>query len=373
MSIKTNAKRRGVVASAMALFVVALSFTGGVIFADQLHATASAPRPVAQAHAPVVPALGTVARVPDPGTASYTRAEQVPVLAYHALNDRCAPSGPVCKSTDYESVSTDQFKAEMGWLYAHGYHTVTMNQYLEWLGNRKTLLPSHPVLLTDDNGDSDFLLGAEAILYHYRYTVAADLDTGFNVAATTGYCLPRRAVAGHAWNVQPNCGGPNTWNATWRQLEALSPQVYSYILEAGPSGHYQQAYDKNCWAYYACKMPGETTAAYKARVLADLHAGFTALAKYLPGRVTTQAWVVPYSDLGYRCRGTSCAYESYTGPRKWLIGYAQAHFEAVFVQDAVRAGVHHERFRYEIHNTTTLAQFGSLISKYLAAGDFRWS
>jgi hypothetical protein len=370
MAIKVSTGRRRAVATAMLLFIVALSFAGGAAFSDEMHNTSTPSLPVAQVQA--VPVLNSVKRVPAVDVSRYMHAKQIPVLAYHAMDDHCAASEPTCKSVDYESVSAKQFQTEMQWLFAHDYHTVTISQYMEWLSNKRAMLPPHPILLVDDNGDTDFLFGAEPTLYHYRYTVAADIDTGFNQAATTGYCVPRLKVGGRFYDVQPNCGGPNTWNATWSQLEALSPQVYSYILEAGPDGHFQQTYNKNCWAFYACKMPGESVAAYKARVLADLHVGFVALAKYLPGRVTTSAWVAPYSDLGYPCTGVSCAYENYTGPAGWLIDYAQTHFKAVFVQDAIRAGRDHERFRYEIHNTTTLAQFSSLLTKYLADGDFKW-
>jgi hypothetical protein len=335
---------------------------------SQQHATVAA----AAKPALPLPVLASVHRVP---AVTETRpAAHVVVLAYHALGDGCAAAEPTCRSKDFESVSADQFKAEMAWLYVKGYHTVTMDQYLRWLGNQKTPLPPKPILLVDDNGDSDFLLGAEAVLYHYRFTVTADLDTGFNMAATTGYCLPKRvAPNGNAYNVQQNCGGPNTWNATWSQLEALSPQVYNYVLEAGPSGHYVQAYDKDCTAYYACEMPGETASAYEARVEADMHAGFLALAKYLPGRVSNDAWVVPYSDLGYGCsKQLGCAYEHYTGAHKWLIRYAQAHFAAIFVQDPYRNGLRNERFRFEVHNTTTLRQFTFDIRYYTRHGDWKW-
>ena len=364
-------RRRHTVIMIMITFFVVVAFCAGAVTEQSLHAARSPASPVAAADG--VPVLKSVSRVPAVTTSSYVRAKQIPVLAYHALNDKCSATEVICKSRDYESVSTTQFKAEMQWLYAHKYHTVTMDQYLKWLSSKRTLLPPKPVLMVDDNGDSDFLLGAEPVLYHYRYTVTAVIVTGFANAATTGYCLPRMKVDGRSYDVQANCGGPNTWNATWGQLAALSPQVYNYALEAGPSGHYVQDYSKTCTAYYACKIPGESSAAYKNRVFRDIQSGMTELVRRLPGRVNTDAWVVPYSDLGYSCPDDGCSEDVSTGPHNWLIGWAARHYAAVFVQDTNRNGVEHERFRFEIHNTTTLAQFGSSIDGYIAEGGFRWA
>ena len=298
-------------------------------------------------------------------------AAQVPVLAWHALDDRCAPGGAICKGPDYESVSLRQFTAELAWLHAAGYHAITLDAYLAWLARKGTLLPSRPVLLMDDNGDADFLLGAEPVLYRYRFALTAVIVTGFADAATTGYCLPKTVAYGHVWNVQANCGGPNTWNATWPQLAALSPAVYNYALEAGPAGHFVQSYSRTCPAYYACMMPGETARAYELRVARDMQAGLAELAAKLPGRVNTQAWTAPYSDLGYSCPNDQCPEEFSTGPRGWLAMFAQVNFQAVFMQTRIRNGVQHERFRYEIQAGTTQQQFRQAIGACLRAGAWR--
>jgi hypothetical protein len=363
--------RRQALATTMFAFAVILAFVAGMIVSSVM-STVTVPGGVAAPVASVtVPTLRPASRVPA-GTMSYIRTRQVPVLAYHAMNDGCKATEPVCKSKDYETVSTAQFRAEMAWLYGKGYHTVTLSQYLQWIQNRNTTLPPKPILMTDDNGDSDFLLGAEQILYHYRYTVTPVIVTGFADAAATGYCQPHLKLAGRSYDMQPNCGGPNTWNMTWEGLRALSPQVYNYALEAGANGHFEQQYDKNCFAYYACKIPGETSAAYKARVTREMQAGLKEMVAELHGRANTLGWVAPYSDLGYTCTGNTCAYENHTGPPGWLINYAARHFQAVFVQDKIRNGIQHERFRFEIHASTTLRQFSTGIQTYLSEGAFRW-
>jgi hypothetical protein len=295
-------------------------------------------------------------------------ASQVPVLVYHEMDNDCAASAPICQSHDYESVSTSQFTAEMAWMYDQGYHTVTMSQYLAWLANKQYKLPTKPFFITVDNGIGDFLEGAQPILYHYRFTAVAFLVTGFADGAN-GKCGPK--ISGV--NVQPECPkGDIGWDLTWPQLKALSPSVYSFSIEAGQDGHYQQDYDKNCFAFNACKLPGESDAAYTIRVKSEMSDGIAELTSELGSRFNGDAWVVPYSDLGYTCPKTCTAYESYDGPSGWLVSYAATTFHAAFVQDPTRNGIRNERFRYEIHALDTLSDFKSAINGYLLSQSWAW-
>lgn len=365
--------RRRVLAGGVAVMVAALAAAAVTVS----YAVTAAPGETARINAEQihvnVPSLAHVTRVPAEHV-TLQSAAQIPVLAYHALDDKCAATETICKSPDYESVSLTQFKNEMNWLYTNGYHTINPSQYVTWLNNPKTLLPSHPVLLIDDNGDTDFLLQAEPVLYHYRYQVTAVIVTGFADAATTGYCVPKVKADGKLYNVQAGCPVDNRqggWNATWAQLKALSPQVYNYGLEAGPDGHYVQDYSKTCTEYYTCKMPGESNTAYERRVIHDIQIGLAELTRQLPGRVNTHVWTVPYSDLGYACTYSVCPDEPSTGPFGWLASLAAVHFRAVFVQTPECNGIEHERFRYEIQNKTTLQQFRQAIGVYLRDGAWK--
>lgn len=315
--------------------------------------------------------LSDTARVPLRAV-PLTTAAQVPVLVYHEMDNDCPASGATCPSHDYETVSTAQFTAEMAWMYSQGYHTITLPQYLAWLEDRSAPLPSKPFLITVDNGINDFLEGAQPVLYKYRYTATAFVVTGFADAAG-GHCAPR--IDGV--NVQPGCPSSSEgggWDATWAQLKALSPAVYSFGIEAGADGHYQQGYDAACNAFNACKLPAETDAAYEARVRAEYSRGIAEAKSELGARFDGDAWVVPYSDLGYSCPGVGgcTAYESYDGPAGWLTSYAATTYHAAFVQDASRNGIRNERFRYEVHNTTTLPQFTAAIRGYLGHGSWDW-
>jgi hypothetical protein len=338
--------------------------SGTIIYAVGYNSAPSAPALVS---APVsVPTLAGVIRVP--GGVPTGVASNVPVLVYHEMNNGCPASGATCPSHDYETVSTTQFTAEMTWMHANGYHTISLGQYLAWLGNKQTPLPDKPFLITVDNGVTDFLKDAQPILYRYRYTATAFIVTGFADAAS-GKCGPRI----NGVNVQPGCpvsSERGDWDMTWAQLKDLSPAVYSFGIEAGADGHYQEGYDAACYAFNACKLPGETDAAYVTRVQAEYTRGIAEAKAELGARFDPQAWVVPYSDLGYTCSGGCTAYENYDGPAGWLISYAASTYKAVFVQDASRNGIRNERFRYEIHNTTTLSEFTAAVGSY--TGYWAW-
>jgi hypothetical protein len=301
--------------------------------------------------------------------APYAVAAAVPVLVYHEMNNGCKPSAPVCKSGDPETVSTTQFTAEMEYLARHGYHSVTMGQYTAWLADGQTLLPARPVLIIADNGIFNFLDGAQDILARDGFTATAALVTGFADAAS-GDCAPR--IGAKAIDVQPGCPGSSRyWDATWAQLRGLDPHVWSFILEAGLSGHYVQDYDSRCQVFDACMGPGETAAQYEARVTAENAGGLSTLERELPGRVDAGAWVVPYSDLGYRrCAQADCTPQPYDGPGNWLAEYAEAHFKSVFVEDAYRNGTGHERFRFDVNGKDTESYFQATLAGFIRAGDF---
>jgi hypothetical protein len=298
-------------------------------------------------------------------------AASIPVLVYHEMNNGCAASAPVCHAHDPESVSTRQFTAQMAYLHAQGYHTVTLNQYLSWLADPHTVLPRKPILLTDDNGIGNFLRGAQPILARNGFTMTAFIVTGFADGAS-GHCQTPRRVAGRVVDFQPGCGKDNRgWDLTWTQLRALSPEVYSFALEAGASGHFPQDYSRTCFQFYACRVPGESTRSYENRVVDELNAGLAELSANLPGRVDTRAWVVPFSDLGYhRCAQADCTPQNSTGPRGWLSSYAQSRFSAVFVEDAFRNRVQNERFRFDITGGLTQQQFQAQLRSFVASGSF---
>ena len=224
----------------------------------------------------------------------------IPVFDWHELNNGCEPTVPVCNAADPESVSTAQLTAELGYLKAQGYQTITPLQYEQWTEGLNPRLPAKPMFLVDDNGIENFLAGAEPVLAADGFTMAVAVITGFADGAS-GTCSEA--------TYQPGCPVANEyWDATWAQLKALSPSVYSFIIEAGAAGHFVQDYDPNCTAFYACMVPHETVNQYENRVANDLTQGEKEIMNKIDAsRFTSGLWVVPYSDDGYTgCSGNAC-------------------------------------------------------------------
>jgi hypothetical protein len=288
----------------------------------------------------------------------------IPVLDWHELNNGCAASAPVCNASDPESVSTTQLTAELAYLKAQGYQTITPTQYKQWAKGQAVSLPAKPVFLVDDNGIENFLAGAEPVLAADHFTMAVAAISGFADGAS-GKCT-------HP-TYQPGCPLYNEyWDATWPQLKALPSSVYSFILEAGAAGHFVQNYDPNCTAFYACMVPGETTAAYEQRVASDLSAGQSEIvSKVGSQRFTGGLWVVPYSDAGYQaCTGVSCTPQSSDGPAGWLPSWTAANYPVAFVEDAFRNGIQNERYRIDVQGWMTETEFETMLNQNLASGYF---
>jgi hypothetical protein len=373
-------RRRGVVGAALAALTIGLVFLSGeVVVAVTGHQAASSPglaRPPASAVSPksvtgFSDRIAHTAAIKTPRIV-YAQASQVPVLVYHEMNNGCKPAASTCVNPkDAETVSTAQFLAEMNYLARAGYHTISLAQYETWLLDMRTKLPRRPILLTADNGIGNFLVNAEPILARDDFTMTAFLVTGFADGAS-GHCEPDVRVAGVSYDVQPGCGRDNEgWDLTWPQLRSLSPRVYSFALEAGPSGHFVQDYDAHCQMFDACKIPGETNAAYEARVHREIASGLAELRAQFGSRASTTAWVVPYSDLGYpRCAQSDCTPQPYTGPPGWLTAYAASRFTAVFVEDAYRNGIRHERFRDDINGWMTEQIFQERLREFVRDHDF---
>jgi len=381
MSIVTR-RRRGIVGAGLAALTTGLVLLScGVVVAVVGHQPASSSGRARSAASgmPADSVIGISNHVASAVATKlprivYARASQVPVLVYHEMNNGCQPSAPTCVNPkDAETVSTAQFAAEMNYLVRAGYHSISLVQYVTWLLDMRTKLPRKPILLTADNGIGNFLVNAEPILARDGFTMTAFIVTGFANGAS-GRCEPDVRVAGVSYDVQPGCGRDNEgWDLTWQELRSLSPRVYSFALEAGPSGHFVQDYDAHCEMFDACKIPGETNAAYEARVRREIASGLQELRTRLGRRVSTAAWVVPYSDLGYpRCAQPDCTPQPYTGPPGWLTAYAASQFTAVFVEDAYRNGIQRERFRDDINGWMGEQVFQERLREFVRDHDFEW-
>lgn len=99
---------------------------------------------------------------------------RVPVLMYHYIRDNVSPSDSLGVSL---SVSTRNFEAQMAYLAANGYHSVTPIDLFFALQS-KSGLQGKTVVLTFDDGYEDFYTNAYPILkkYQMRATVFVIVD-----------------------------------------------------------------------------------------------------------------------------------------------------------------------------------------------------
>ncbi|GAA2720441.1 polysaccharide deacetylase family protein [Cellulomonas aerilata] len=83
----------------------------------------------------------------------------IPVLAYHVVSDN--PSGRY-------QLSTAKFTEQMAYLASNGYTTLTADEYRSIM-TFQAPAPSKPVLLTFDDGTSDFLVHVVPVLERYGF------------------------------------------------------------------------------------------------------------------------------------------------------------------------------------------------------------
>jgi peptidoglycan/xylan/chitin deacetylase (PgdA/CDA1 family) len=114
---------------------------------------------------------GGTLRLPDPLPA---RTVVLPILMYH----RVGPINPALPAvTKTLTVSPADFAAQMHWIVAHGYNAVSPLQAFEALEYGKPL-PSHPVLITFDDGYRDVLWNAAPVLHRLHLPAVEFVITG---------------------------------------------------------------------------------------------------------------------------------------------------------------------------------------------------
>jgi hypothetical protein len=162
-------------------------------------------------------------------------------------------------------------------------------------------------------------------------------------------------VSGFAQGAQDKVQQYVGWDATWTQLRNLPRDVWDFAFHAGPQGHTTTS--ATCTYFYPCQRPGETAAAYRARVEADIDAGIATEKSELGDRVNTQMWAVPFNDLAQAANQP----QSGTEPVSWLQDYADRKFAVVFVDGLTSKENQH--YRYEVRGTDSLAFFAEQIGR----------
>lgn len=105
---------------------------------------------------------------------THAAAPKVPILMYHYIGNNPNPKDT---ARDTLSVTPDKFEAQMSYLQQHGYTSISLDT-LAAIYNGQTAAPTHPIVLTFDDGYIDFYLNAYPILRKYSMKVVSFIPTG---------------------------------------------------------------------------------------------------------------------------------------------------------------------------------------------------
>jgi Polysaccharide deacetylase len=260
----------------------------------------------------------------------------IPVIAYHGVTtDPAVVTGAA--DPRFLAVRLSEFRAQMKYLNDEGFETITPTQYRQWLSGETSTLPSKPILITFDDGETSTQL-ATPVLNQHGFVATMYVASGF---ADGDFGGPR---------------GEEDWYLTWDQLEAMRANgTWTMQFHAGPQGHaiIRNPAFPDCHHFYPCRF-GEDDATYEARVKADVAQGLGAMRSVfeLPAGWRGPTFAVPWDDAG----------QTKVPTEPWLAAYFATQFPVVFVQDGYAGDVNNQRYRYEVHNSDDLERFKSGLS-----------
>ena len=172
----------------------------------------------------------------------------LPILMYHYIREpppfRLDPIG-------YKlSVAPDVFAAQMDWLAANDYHTVTFEDMRRYWA-RVAPLPPRPVIITLDDGYSDLYTAAFPILSGHGFTAVAYIVSGF--VGQRGYVTQAEVQEMDRYGIEIAAHSVNHANLARCSQATLTYQLaqsrswlesvlgHPVIDMAYPSGQYNQA------------------------------------------------------------------------------------------------------------------------------------
>lgn len=97
----------------------------------------------------------------------------IPVLMYHSINN----TSPNTKSPNTNILPVNQFEEEMKWLKDNKFYTLSMSELINAFNTGKNI-PKKAVVLTFDDGYSDFYSNAYPILKKYNFKATNFVITG---------------------------------------------------------------------------------------------------------------------------------------------------------------------------------------------------
>ena len=161
----------------VALLAAAQAIDAGAVVAQRADA-ASQPLPPGS---PIsVPKLDLRAPAPAPGAPQPViplgrPAVRVPILMYHYVRVNPVPGDNLGFNL---SVTPDDFRKQLDWLAANGYHPVDFDDLRAYFAGKQPL-PAKPVVLTFDDGYKDLYTTAYPILREHNFKAVAYIVNGF--------------------------------------------------------------------------------------------------------------------------------------------------------------------------------------------------
>jgi polysaccharide deacetylase len=228
--------------------------------------------------------------------------DMVPVLMYHSIGGRAS----------YLTVSRTLFAAQMRALKVAGFHTLTIEQYANYVRHGYHGLPSRPILLTFDDGRLDAYRAANDVLGSYGFH-ATELVVPSWVSQNPNFSLSWSQLAqmsrSSTWNVQLHFGYGREeirWDRSGDTGAAFAYLQY-HPGQGGQAGH------------------EETFAQYQRRISSNMEWGVQQLRAKVPG-YRPWSMAIPESDYGQA--GTN---DDRIPP--FVLGWLKRHFPVVFGGD----------------------------------------
>jgi hypothetical protein len=239
----------------------------------------------------------TTADSSDPG---YARS--VPVLVYHGLLPK----------TSGENISLDEFTDQMLTLKKAGYHTVSIQDFYDFMHNGKKL-PAKSVLLTFDDGRKDSYYPANPVLKTLGFKAVMYVITKASFPDPGSKYVNSKYYLNQAELLQMKKSG------TW---EPQSHAAYGHFLipidAKGDQGHY---YDSKEWLTSQHRL--ETDQEFADRVIGDLKLAQHDMQHYLG--ITSISFAFPFNEFG-----TQSA--NYTNAQHILADAVSREFKVNFYQ-----------------------------------------